>query len=320
MSFYVGSVSRAQRWSRANVESGALSSDGRSWLVTAGEYPYKIAKLVTGDANRWRELIRANPQKKVNAATGNFATLYAGEILRLPDSWVQSVPAAEPALAEAPEVKDSGSDVLPPQPPSSGPSGPVGVSSGAALTPEDVGTAKGLLLAWTHRPGASVVLTDYGARAEDVTPMWGARDGYVGQSFRSWRGLPAGTILDEVLLSELKAWAKEYLSSRAAEVPSSGVVTSPGIVPAGYWSDMGSAKEAAIAAASDAASEAAAAAKASGASDEEQRKAAEEAAAKVADARADQWAVSVNARGSSAGVAVAALVAAGLAVAAGYLR
>lgn len=58
-----------------------------TYTVVKGDSAWRIAQKLTGDGNRWRELVEANPQKK-RANNGNFATLYAGEVLNLPDSWV----------------------------------------------------------------------------------------------------------------------------------------------------------------------------------------------------------------------------------------
>lgn len=77
----------------------------RYYTVVSGDYPGLIAQKLTGDASRWLELTRANPQKPVwsqaeinalkaakktvpgSAQAGNFKTLYAGEKIILPESW-----------------------------------------------------------------------------------------------------------------------------------------------------------------------------------------------------------------------------------------
>jgi nucleoid-associated protein YgaU len=79
----------------------AAVADG-SYKVAAGDFPIRIAAKVTGDGNRWPELVAANPQKKTGA-DGNFASLQPGEVLRLPESWstppTTSTPSAAPTVA-----------------------------------------------------------------------------------------------------------------------------------------------------------------------------------------------------------------------------
>ena len=67
-----------------------------TYTVISGDYPIKIAQKLTGDGSRWRQLVAANPQKKL-AADGNFATLLPGEVLKLPASWAASSPSVPPA-------------------------------------------------------------------------------------------------------------------------------------------------------------------------------------------------------------------------------
>jgi nucleoid-associated protein YgaU len=57
-----------------------------TYVVKSGDFPIKIAQKLTGDGSRWKELIAANPTKKV-APNGTFAQLVPGEILNLPASW-----------------------------------------------------------------------------------------------------------------------------------------------------------------------------------------------------------------------------------------
>ncbi|HEX7666004.1 MAG TPA: LysM peptidoglycan-binding domain-containing protein, partial [Polyangiaceae bacterium] len=64
----------------------STSSAGGTYKVLSGDNPSKIAQKVTGNANRWKELVAANPQKKTGA-DGNFTSLMPGETLHLPASW-----------------------------------------------------------------------------------------------------------------------------------------------------------------------------------------------------------------------------------------
>ena len=80
------------------------TSGPKYYTVQSGDYPGLIAQKITGEAGRWQELVRANPQKptwtsgEIYAAksadawnssmqAGNFKTLYSGEKLILPESW-----------------------------------------------------------------------------------------------------------------------------------------------------------------------------------------------------------------------------------------
>ncbi len=70
---------------------------GGTYTVLAGDFATKIAKKLTGNGNRWRELVAANPQKKT-LTDGNFASLMPGEVLHLPASWSSApITAALPA-------------------------------------------------------------------------------------------------------------------------------------------------------------------------------------------------------------------------------
>jgi len=81
-----------------------LANDG---IGTKG--PSKLAAVWTGNGNRWRELIPANPHKRLNAKGDNFATWYAGEVIQLPASWLSG--AASPT---APSIPAPGAPIMPP--------------------------------------------------------------------------------------------------------------------------------------------------------------------------------------------------------------
>jgi nucleoid-associated protein YgaU len=63
-----------------------------TYRVKPGDSPSKIAAALVHNGNRWKELVAANPQKKV-APNGNFATLVPGEVLHVPPSWASGPPA-----------------------------------------------------------------------------------------------------------------------------------------------------------------------------------------------------------------------------------
>ncbi|MGH7281869.1 MAG: LysM peptidoglycan-binding domain-containing protein, partial [Polyangiaceae bacterium] len=64
-----------------------------TYKVISGDNPSKIALKLTGNANRWKELVAANPQKKTGP-DGNFTSLLPGETLHLPASWSGGAHAA----------------------------------------------------------------------------------------------------------------------------------------------------------------------------------------------------------------------------------
>ena len=67
--------------------SALSAAAGSTYKVLPGDFPTKIAQKLTGNGNRWHELVAANPQKKTGA-DGNFASLMPGEVLQLPVSWM----------------------------------------------------------------------------------------------------------------------------------------------------------------------------------------------------------------------------------------
>jgi nucleoid-associated protein YgaU len=68
----------------------SVAPTGSVYVVKKGDSAWKITQLITGNGNRWKELVAANPQKKKNPKDGNFATLAAGEHLHVPSSWPAS--------------------------------------------------------------------------------------------------------------------------------------------------------------------------------------------------------------------------------------
>jgi LysM repeat protein len=66
--------------------SSIAAAAGTTYKVLPGDFPIKIAQKLTGNGNRWHELVSANPQKKTGA-DGNFVSLMPGEVLQLPVSW-----------------------------------------------------------------------------------------------------------------------------------------------------------------------------------------------------------------------------------------
>ncbi|MEP7122523.1 MAG: hypothetical protein ABJE95_16495 [Byssovorax sp.] len=61
----------------------------QTYSVVRGDWPQKIAQKFGAHARvHWlSEFQKANPQKPVNRTSGNWANLYAGEIVNIPDAW-----------------------------------------------------------------------------------------------------------------------------------------------------------------------------------------------------------------------------------------
>ncbi len=75
-------------------------------VVAAGDTPSSLARRYTGDATRWRELCRANPQLATHAQWGCVFPA-PGKIINLPADWVPEPAAATPAPPQpTPDVVD----------------------------------------------------------------------------------------------------------------------------------------------------------------------------------------------------------------------
>lgn len=113
--------------------TGELGSDGK-WTVRTNEFPSTVAKLVTGDANRWHELPAVNPgMKEVHKKDSSGKIIwsglepwYTGLRVNLPPGWVApTLPQlTTPAPASAPTSSSSSVPGGPPfSPPSQYPEG-----------------------------------------------------------------------------------------------------------------------------------------------------------------------------------------------------
>ncbi len=209
-------------------DTQGLDATGTKYIVEKGDYPILIAKKLTGDGNRYRELHAANPQKKIATEgqfKGSFATLYAGEVLNLPLSWQKPVSAPAP-VATAPTVTS------------------VPTASKPELIPTGViqGVLQGkvILAAWNQTDGANAAgPTDYGQRPEDLSTSWGPRDTLVCKSFQNWSNklgnplLNTDGVLDSATLVALQAWAeaKAKAAGVALPVPLPTMAPIPGEVP-----------------------------------------------------------------------------------------
>ena len=73
------------------VATTAPMSTPSTYTVLSGDSAWKIAQKLVGSGLRWKELVAANPQKK-RAADGNFASLFAKEVLKVPSGWATVTP------------------------------------------------------------------------------------------------------------------------------------------------------------------------------------------------------------------------------------
>lgn len=178
-------------------DTRGLIEGGTIYVVESGDFPGKIAKKLTGKESNWPQLIRANPQKAtVDKGIGpEFKTLYAGEKLKLPQSWVTSSVTPVP-------------------------------SSGPAADAATVIQAKGILAAWGKTDGKnSAGITDYGSRAEDLSPGWSNRDSLMLRSFSQWSNSVRRTTLSTdgnlttAHSTELRKWAEQAASSTVPTIP-----------------------------------------------------------------------------------------------------
>jgi len=89
-------------WSAANLASGTVISgeeSSRTYVIQPGDFGEKISLSFTGNKDRWKELIVANPNL---ADVAHGIRLEPGAAIRLPDSWPSSPTgsAPPPELAE----------------------------------------------------------------------------------------------------------------------------------------------------------------------------------------------------------------------------
>jgi hypothetical protein len=78
-------------------------------LVKPGDSPFKIAKNITGDGNRWPELAKANPSKSTRIAQG---LIYQGETLNLPPGWPAQAQTAGPSAWGSPDAVAGVMDII----------------------------------------------------------------------------------------------------------------------------------------------------------------------------------------------------------------
>jgi hypothetical protein len=206
-----------------------LTQDGK-WLVQAGDTGQKIAKAVTGDQNRWKELIAVNPNNmKVSAdvkAYGFPVYTYKYNPINLPASWVKPATAPQPAPASVPV------SVLPQANPVSTILTQVSTVLAPAGDAAAQGQARAILATWGKTDGSNQAgLTDYGGFSEIGATSWSARDVLMAASFGRWfnanvaaqHGLSALTPDDgqwnQNLADDLHYWAELKAAAVLPGVP-----------------------------------------------------------------------------------------------------
>lgn len=216
---------------RALTDTRGLSPDGLVYVVEKGDAPGKIALKLTGKESNWPQLIAANPQKKTTATNIGkvFATLVAGEKLKVPASWQRPVAVTTPATIPSSPSSPSSPISLPSSP--GVPQIPAGVPAIPVVDPQRANTAailqgKALLVTWSKTDGMRVAgFEDYGTRAEDMAPSWGQRDIFMLKSFQDWSNRTRGTQLatdgnlDESALGSLRTWAEERVAVPLPQPP-----------------------------------------------------------------------------------------------------
>lgn len=216
----------------AGLEAAGLTSNGTGWLVESGDFPSKIAQIVTGSAGRYPELLDANPSKaKVRvykmpdgsylnvpdnggavpaeaAAAGvvyqgrNFASLQPGETLTLPASWIKAAPAPTPTPKPAP-----GGDPVT-----------------STMSDTDILAIKTKLVLWGSSTGLRSP-SDYGQPVDMMPPIgWTQRDTQCTAAFQTWfdtnrsGNLRIDGYMDAATLAALNAWAQAASSPQTPPV------------------------------------------------------------------------------------------------------
>ena len=207
----------------AYFDGSTPAQSARVYVVELGDYPAFIAKKITGSANRWPELVAANPGKP-RAPSGSFQTLLPGEALTVPEAWVMpaapSVPTPEgppaPKQEPAPAPKTEPKTEPGPTPPT----GDVSSSDGSivnALPKESLLTVKRMLVDWAARE--KYPAGEYGG--VDVADAWTARDANVTKAFQIFTNksnagddaavkLPETGALTEVTVEALLAYENAH--------------------------------------------------------------------------------------------------------------
>jgi len=216
----------------AHTNVGGLDSSGTVYLVEKGDGPWAIAQKLTGNGNRWKELLPYNRDKKP-AVDKN---IWVGESLNLPPTWQQPVAKTAPPKVALPAVPSP--TIAPTLDPV------VAVTQATTSVIPSILQAKAILAAWGKTDGINQAgLSDYGLNPADMSTTMGPRDTMMLQSFQVWDnktlqdGLQTSGDLDAKTLQALQAWASSRANQSAT--PSTPVVSAgqsnalPTVIPAG---------------------------------------------------------------------------------------
>ena len=275
------SPSSSSPW--ATPSPSAIPSGGSSntFTVRSGDVPYSVAKRLTGDANRWRELPAANPGMRVysdSAGRTQLSGWTVGATIRLPASW--------------PPGASGGGGATP-----GGGEAPLATEKSIALVELELANFLSLNVADAPYPLAPV----YGTQAADFSGVWTDRTVAAMRTFQRWANarqrvidgkvcslaaLPEDGQPDRDSLVCLEAWQDWAIRQRApAFIPGGGGGgTTPGGGGGGGGTSAADELAANAAARAAQAAAAAAAAQAGAMTEAEARRVAEAAAAAAAAA------------------------------------
>ena len=212
-------------------------SGGGTYTIASGDTGQKVSQRFTSTLNRWRELPAVNPgMRVVDIPDPNdperimYQDLYpwrAGQVIRLPASWVAAAPPVSPP---APPVSPPPPRLVkPPSPGVPPPAPPAPPASNAALLQAQV-----MLHNWAVQTPGVCRPADFGASSADLTGILSARTSQAIQSFQIWWDAAGGDgsqlrtdgTLDDSTMSALQRY-----TSRVAPPAPPGPPILPGLPP-----------------------------------------------------------------------------------------
>lgn len=88
------------------------------WKLRDGDLAYNMARGMTGDGNRWKEIVAANAHINMRVVNKQPSPWYTGLIIRLPAGWdPKKIPLPASGSLPAPAPKDSPVSSPPPDSP-----------------------------------------------------------------------------------------------------------------------------------------------------------------------------------------------------------
>ncbi|MDI1451866.1 hypothetical protein [Polyangium sp. 6x1] len=184
-------------WLHYAGDTGANLVTARKYVVIKDDWPQKIATKLGACPARvkwWSELKAANPHKPTQSGSGNWASLFAGEEIGIPDVWPEH-PLAVPINA------------APTQPSTPGVPGP---GKTTTLDPSVVPHTQALLANWAMRNPSDRNPSDFGRDPVDLVSGFTPRTTQALASFQTWwnkkqptRPLPTTGELDQATYNAL---------------------------------------------------------------------------------------------------------------------